>query len=787
MLTAGLVVACGQSSTAENEGQGGNGSGPAQTIYTFANGCYTLQSDAGYIALNADGSDYTLSDNAGEAVGFFMEPTALGSYLLMSSYLRAPGEFGTKTLLGISDPGGQFLDGLGNFIGQVGELVAGVGDIADIVLDVLTTESDIVREVGETIGGVGDTIGGVNVNPRLAMVHHANDLGVWNLLPVGDGRFALINAITGQRLAAAEGLLGVTNATEAGIETEFKFTETEGCDAYPEVELNLEVVDKRGPALHMLDVPLFSEWSGADQLDGDDIFGYVDAHSHITAYEFIGGQVNYGDPFHKFGIDHALRNCAINHGPAGALGLVETVTSGISPVHNTRGWPDFPFWPVRNSLQHHQSYYKWIERAYYGGMRLLVNHYTGNEILCQINPQKQNDCDFEANWRLQHQRIYEMQDYIDAQNGGPGKGWFRIVTSPGEAREVIEDGKLAVVLGIEISKIFNCGEFLGIPECSREELVERLDAAYDAGVRHIFPIHKFDNAFGGVVPDEALGIGTILYLGNAVETGTPLLFESCPESFYDPSIENPDSPSPLGIIDQLLRQLEYINGQLSQVLPIPPLVPQSEHGLCNLQGITELGQFFVEELMRRNMVIELDHSARSVIDRILEIAEDNGYPGLTSSHDWLYSEQLLDRVVANGGTISRFASSRGTWVDKLLRAGERPATLKIAGITPTGFASDVNGIASLPGNSNDPETPLYPFMSVDGRVKFDKQVTGDHVFGLYDGRGVAHYGLYPDQIADMQNFTEDKTPEEINTALRALFSSTEAYLRMWEATESWER
>ncbi|MHA7833631.1 MAG: hypothetical protein ACX94A_04020, partial [Algiphilus sp.] len=513
--------------------------------------------------------------------------------------------------------------------------------------------------------------------------------------------------------------------------------------------------------------------------------GFIDAHSHITAYEFIGGRVNYGDPFHKFGVDHALHDCAVNHGPQGTLGVVETVTSTGTPTHETRGWPDFPFWPRHNSLQHHQSYYRWIERAYMGGLRLLVNHYTGNEILCQLNPQKQNACDFEENWRLQHQRILEMQDYIDAQNGGPGEGWFRIVDHPAQAREVIADGKLAVVLGIEISKLFNCGEFLGVAECSREELVQRLDAAYDLGVRHIFPIHKFDNAFGGVVPDEALGIGTILYAGNVAETGTPLLFEACPENFADDSTQSPDSANPLGIIDQLLLQLEYINGQASQGLPVPPLVPASENGLCNQQGITELGVFLTQELMRRNMIIEVDHSARAVIDRILEIAEDNGYPGVTSSHDWLFSEELLDRLVADGGTISRFASSRETWVDKILKAEARPAKNRVAGMVTTGLASDVNGIASLPGNSGAVDTPLYPFLSVDGRVRFDRQKTGDRSFDLYDGRGVAHYGLYPDQIADMQRFTEGKSRQEIDQALRSLFSSTEAYLRLWEATHAW--
>ncbi|WP_341920966.1 hypothetical protein [Hydrocarboniphaga effusa] len=787
-----LLAACEASSPTgyvpdEPSGNPGGPSGAEQTIYSFANGCYTLQSDSGYLAADTSSGDYTLTDDAAKAVAFTLRPTALGSYLLMSSYQRAPGERGSKSLLGIRDPGGEFLDATGNFVGEIGNLIAGVGDITAIVLDPLAPGGGIIRGGGETVGGIGGGIGGINVNPSLAMVNEANDLAVWNLLPASSGRFSLTSAITGQRLAASHGILALTSATTAGIDTEFKLAPAQGCTAYPEVDTNAQVIDRRGPAIYLRDVPLFAKSAGASTIGAHDLYGYVDGHSHITAYEFIGGRVNYGDPFHKFGIDHALDDCEVNHGPQGILGIVETVTSGFNPVHETKGWPSFNFWPRHDSLQHHQSYYKWIERSYLGGLRLLVNHYTGNEILCQLNPQKQNDCHFEVNWRLQAQRLREMQDYIDAQNGGPGKGWFRIVTSPSDARRVIESGKLAVVQGIEISKIFDCGEFLDVPECTREQIVERLDAAYAAGIRHIFPIHKFDNAFGGVVPDEALGIGTILYVGNLAETGHPLEFEACPESFSNDSASNPDSANPLGIIDQLLRQLEYINGQLSQALPIPPLAPTSEHGLCNKRGITELGQFFVQELMRRRMFIEVDHSSLGVIDRILELAENNGYPGLISSHDWLYSEQLLDRLSASGGMIGRFAGARSSWVDRLIKVEDRPAKNRVAGVVGTGLATDVNGIASLPGNSGAADTPLYPFTSVDGRVRFDRQITGDHVFDLYDGRGVSHYGMYPDQIADMQLHTDDRTPAQVDQALRELFSSAEVYLRLWEATEAWKQ
>ncbi|HEY0975711.1 MAG TPA: hypothetical protein VGE57_14580 [Solimonas sp.] len=782
------LAACGGSTAPGNTGGGDGGGGSPgrgndgkQTIYSVANACHTLRSDAGYIATS--GSGYGLSDDASQATAFYFKPSALGSYLLLSAYSREPGARGDKQLLGITDPAGEFLDVAGNFVGEVGHLVSGVGDITAILLDPLFTGTSPVRNIGDAAGSIGGVVGGIDVAPRLGRVTEASDLAVWNLLPASQGRFHLVNAITGQRLAAAQGVLALSSETTPSAITEFVLTPAPGCDEYPEVSTNARVLDARGPAKYLREVPLFSGVAG---IGANDVYGYVDGHAHVTAYEFIGGRVNYGDPFHKFGIDHALDDCAVNHGPQGILGIVETATSGFNPVHNTTGWPSFDFWPRYDSLQHHQTYYKWMERAYLGGLRILVNHYTGNELLCQLNPQKQNDCDFEANWRLQALRLREMQEYIDAQSGGPGKGWMQVVDTPADARRAVAAGKLAVVQGIEISKIFNCGEFLDQPECTREEIVERLDAAYAAGVRHIFPVHKFDNAFGGVYPTESFGIGTILHGGNMIETGHLQEFEPCPEGYEGDSPQTRGGVNPLGIIDQLLYQVEYVNGQLSSTFPLPPLLPATETGLCNVRGLTELGRFFIDELMRRGMLIEVDHISSKGIDRVLELAEANGYPGVISSHDWTYVESLLDRLVAAGGTIGRFGNNRAGWVDVLLRADQRPAKHRVVDVVPTALASDVNGIAHLPRNNNE-AAPLYPFRSVDGRVEFDRQVTGDHAFDLYEGRGVAHYGLYPDQIADMQRFTTDRTPQEVERALRALMTSAESYLRQWEATEAWVR
>ena len=51
--------------------------------------------------------------------------------------------------------------------------------------------------------------------------------------------------------------------------------------------------------------------------------------------------------------------------------------------HFTAGYPDFTEWPnAWRSSTHQTMYYRWIERAYLGGLRLLLQHATGNSVLC---------------------------------------------------------------------------------------------------------------------------------------------------------------------------------------------------------------------------------------------------------------------------------------------------------------------------------------------------------------------------------------------------------------------
>jgi hypothetical protein len=67
-------------------------------------------------------------------------------------------------------------------------------------------------------------------------------------------------------------------------------------------------------------------------------------------------------------------------------------------------------------------------------------------------------------------------------------------------------------------------------------------------------------------------------------------------------------------------------------------------------------------------------------------------------------------------------------------------------------------------------------MSFDGKVRFDRQVSGQRVYDM-NTDGVAHYGLFPDYLADIQQQPGGKK------ALDIIFRSAEAYLQRWEVVE----
>lgn len=488
--------------------------------------------------------------------------------------------------------------------------------------------------------------------------------------------------------------------------------------------------------------------------------GTIDAHTHVTAFEFLGGDFHCGRPWDAFGIPYALPNCAASE--QGTNGEVESFLDYGSPVNgrDMQGWPTFKNWPSPTSLSEEGGYYTGIKRAWMAGLRVMVTHLVDNEALCNLMTSRRNPCDDMAAVRIQAQDLRALQDYIDAQSGGPGKGFFRIVTDPFQARAVISSGKLAVIEGIEVSDLFHCGELFGVPQCGTAQIDAGLREVRALGVSTFFPVHKFDNAFGGAKMDSGEE-GVLINGGNHLETGQFFDVKTC----SGPEHDNTQLTSvPAGALSDLLTA----TGQFLIPPGTLPLYPAPPH--CNTRDLTSLGAYLINKMIQQRFIVELDHMDAKTADATLSILEAHRYSGVVSAHSW-DSPQENPRIYNLGGFVTPIAgASPQAFLDQW-KASLGIRNKRFYNGTGFGYGADMNGLAeqSQPTNGH----PIaYPFTSYDGRVTFTREQWGQRVFDL-NRDGVANYGMYPDWLQELRVLAG-------RPVLDDMFHGAEAYLEMWE-------
>lgn len=544
-------------------------------------------------------------------------------------------------------------------------------------------------------------------------------------------------------------LFDLTNPNNNGAENLFRLVKATGCSPFPEASLNLTIKDDSVATTHSIDEP---------------VRGYIDAHVHITSNEFMGGKMMHGHPFHKYGIENALNDSKGVHGPSGSLDIIGNLIGYNDPSHryDTKGYPELPFWPNQKQLSHMQLYYKWIERAHKGGLKMMVAYLVENEVLCNVqktvNPASwinPNSCDVMDSMDLQIQRIREMQDYIDAQAGGPGKGFFRLVTSSQQARQVIADGKLAIMLGTETSEIFRCGG--KDATCTEQHVDAGIDAIYDKGVRIFYPIHRFDNQFGGAyIQDGFINVGQALSSGHFFETkegcqGGTKMTPGFPLIGNLPVIKN--------ILDTLGLQPAY-NGDNN-----------AKH--CNKRGLTKLGSYLVNRMIDKKMMIATDHMGPATATAVFEIAKQRQYSGIISDHRVTRTPDNFKTIASLGGYIGTYnfnsnaVSSDITNLQNI--ANQHQGDFEIG----VGLSTDMGGLA-VQGTARENSSLQYPFVSDDGRYEFEQQVTGNKAYN-YNQTGIAHYGLMADHLADIRQVN--------TTAYESVMKSAEGYLKTLERVE----
>ncbi|MFI6962579.1 discoidin domain-containing protein [Streptomyces sp. NPDC050255] len=481
--------------------------------------------------------------------------------------------------------------------------------------------------------------------------------------------------------------------------------------------------------------------------------GFVDAHDHIMSNEGFGGRLICGKPFSEQGVADALKDCP-EHYPDGSLAVFDFVTKGGDGRHDPDGWPTFKDWPAHDSLTHQQNYYANIERAWRGGQRVLVNDLVTNGVICSVYFFKDRSCDEMTAIRLEAKKSYDMQAFIDKMYGGPGKGWFRIVTSSAQARGVIEQGKLAVVLGVETSEPFGCKQILDIAQCSKEDIDRGLDELKELGVSSMFLCHKFDNALCGVRYDSG-ALGTAINVGQFLSTGTFWKTETC---------RGPQHDNPIG---------NAVAAQAQKLLPSGVAVPTyASDAQCNTRGLTGLGEYAVRGMMKRHMMLELDHMSVKAADQAFDVLESASYPGVISSHSWM-DLGWTERLYKLGGFAAQYMSGSAAFSAEAGRTDELREKYQVG----YGYGTDMNGVGGWPAprGGDVPNPVTYPFRSTDGTSVIEKQTTGERTWD-FNTDGAAHYGMVPDWIEDIRIVGGQEVVDD-------LFTGAESYLRTWGNAE----
>ncbi len=404
------------------------------------------------------------------------------------------------------------------------------------------------------------------------------------------------------------------------------------------------------------------------------LWGLADPHAHLMSHMGFGRKVFFGWPFDpdpnpakrsEERMASALPRCTLSHGFGG-------ISLNPEIGHLEAGYPYFNGWPRFTSTVHQQAYVDWIKRSYDGGLRLVTMLATNAELMAaryvsqiELAGGKDNretlDHDDSLAIDDQIRAMREMVEFVDNQNGGRGRGWMEIATSPQEARRIIGENKLAVILGIEVDSLGNWRKPEDLIRLSGNNLVRareivriELQRLHDAGVRQITPIHLTDNYFGGAAVYHRMFDALNLYV-----TG----------HHYNTEQDSRNSVA--------YRLLDDTAGNLAGLTVAygPENIGKWEDsswripgGNINKRGMTDYGGIILEEMMNLHMIIDVDHMGQKTLDEALPKMVARNYP-VISSHSGFRDLALSRSRTSDPHKLATETLKRPDQVETIRRLG----------------------------------------------------------------------------------------------------------------------
>jgi microsomal dipeptidase-like Zn-dependent dipeptidase len=559
-------------------------------------------------------------------------------------------------------------------------------------------------------------------------------------------------------------------------------------------------------------------WEMKPAGEGNPLSGFVDMHTHPMIHLAFGGHLVYGAPdvgspilagqrFQGWDAGHttmcneslrnavdvndALNNCQAMHGGHGVdnscgdyiraeiVGTVDkysklTIRNGaLSPVeiagghlevghldHEHSGYPNFTSWPHFSSVVHQQMWIDWIRRAHEkGNLNVMVALATNNEPLSLAL--KGTDpflipTDDISSGSLQ---IKEIKNLVSRHTD-----FMEIALNPSDLKRIVRAGKLAIILGIELDDF---GNFNKQNNVTPQNVKDMVDYWYNLGVRYAFPIHTTDNKFGGTAIYE-----NSFNYSNRVATGH---YWDIKCSLPSDNITARFAPSLATFLTTILK---------TGITDSPPALPNCSAGLGHLNGLDmqDLGFIALTELMKKGIMIDIDHMGQRTALQSLLFGQRNNYP-MNSGHNGMRGAgadektrtiDMVNLIKATGGMFGvgwgngkdeqeHFTSTAETFLTNFNGVLSAMAYKNVA------IGTDINGLVPTPG-------PRAGSGIVYDDVIFPRCRLGNKKWD-YNTDGVAHYGLFPEFIMDI------KTLSSGEDAMKIFNKSPEYFAQMWEKCE----
>ena len=519
----------------------------------------------------------------------------------------------------------------------------------------------------------------------------------------------------------------------------------------------------------------------------DRLWGFADLHAHLFTPMAFGGQLFWGNVHSAFNSQgysgtpgasdprRALGACTPMHGTGPQDGVLFTMPP--EGAHNRGGFPGFVGFSHFRTVYHQQAYVDSIKRAWQGGLRLLQADAVNYEFLETVyrisrpyTPGVPKNPTSDA-WNIEHQvkaaRALASMPDVAAFAG--------VALSAGGARSLIQSGKLAIVLGTEVETLGPVDAALAgvTDERVMRELIEPVVAClHERGVRHVIPIHLGENAFGApAVYDVMFDLGNEALRKNHFALRATTREEGI---FYSRDADWRDQ----GPGEKLIVGLGLAG------LSAPPDGPAGGVGQAHAGGLTPAGRIAIEELMRRGMIVDMEHASHRSEEAMLTLAEKHGYPIIASHTGFLdtslgpqeaadpqswateraKSKRHLERLRALGGLVGVGTSRGPTRVADGVAAcdGGTPAFLtemryaiQVMGGAGVALGTDINGL----GQQSDPRFGPFACWSAGEDKRRVHLIAAQREAQM---NGVAYSEQTPLQRHDWQRFDGDDKSAKIN-------------------------